>query len=145
MFVRTFLSLLKFYALSGLMVGTCCGQERQPQKAAPDASSAPSSGAELFKNHCVVCHGNDLKGSGPFPPPYRVPPDLTTLSRRHAGRFPEYYVLQVLRHGVSLPAHGPAEMPAWGTEFEATSPSSKTQVESRIRNLTNYIKSRQAK
>jgi hypothetical protein len=94
MFVWTFLSLLKFCALSGLTVGTDCGQEKQPRKAAPDASSALSSGAEPYQNHCIVCHGNNSKGSGPFPPPYGVPSDLKTLSRRHAGKFPEYYVLQ---------------------------------------------------
>jgi hypothetical protein len=132
MFDRTFFSLLKFCAFAGLPVGTCCGQERQSQKAAPDASSVLSSGALLYENYCVVSHGNDLKESGPFPPPCRVPHDLTTLSRRHAGKFPECDVLRVLHNGVSLPAPGPAEMPARGTEFEATSPSGKTQVESRV-------------
>ena len=28
-------------------------------------SSALSSGAELYQRHCAVCHGNDLKGTGP--------------------------------------------------------------------------------
>ena len=70
--------------------------------------------------------------------------DLTTLSRRHGGKFPEAYVSKTLRNGVKLPAHGPAEMPVWGVEFEAKD-GDKTQVESRIRNLTNYIKSRQTK
>jgi mono/diheme cytochrome c family protein len=94
MFVRTFLSLLKFCALSGLTVGTGCGQEKQPQRAAPGASSALSSGAEPYENDCIVCHENDLKGSGPFPPPYGVSSDLKTLSRRHAGQFAEYDVLR---------------------------------------------------
>jgi hypothetical protein len=75
----------------------------------------------------------------------RVPPDLTALSQRHAGTFPEAYVLRVLRSGVSLPAHGPAEMPVWRTKFEATGQQDKSQVELRIRNLANYIKSRQSK
>jgi mono/diheme cytochrome c family protein len=131
MFVRTFFSLLKFCAHSGLTRDTCCAK-KQPRKAASDAPSALSFGAGLYENHCVACHGDDWKESGPFPRPYRVPPDLTTLSRRHAGKFPEYDVPRVLRNGVSLPAHRPAEMPAQGTEFEATSPSGKTQVESRM-------------
>ena len=86
-----------------------------------------------------------MKGNGPFPPPYRVPPDLSTLSRRHGGKFPEAYVSRVLRNGVKMPAHGPAEMPMWGTELAAGNRTDKTQVESRIRNLANYLKSRQAK
>jgi mono/diheme cytochrome c family protein len=72
------------------------------------------SGVELYEQHCAVCHGIDLKGSGPAPDPYRAPPDLTTLARRHGGTYPDDYVLKVLRNGVVMPAHGPAEMPIWG-------------------------------
>jgi mono/diheme cytochrome c family protein len=107
--------------------------------------SSPPSGAELYKQHCAACHGNDLKGSGPVPYPYRVPPDLTTLARRHGGNFPEAYVSNVLRNGVIMPAHGPAEMPIWGTDFRVGDRLDGTQVRLRITNLTNYIKSQQAK
>ena len=50
-------------------------------------SNAPS-GAELYSRHCAVCHGNDLKGGGSVPSPYRVPPDLTMLqpARRQIPR-----------------------------------------------------------
>ena len=107
------------------------------------ASNAPS-GAELYKQHCAVCHGIDLKGSGPAPEPYRTPPDLTTLARRHSGKFPNTYVSRVLRNGVVMPAHGPAEMPIWGEEFAADR-LGESQVASRIANLTDYIKSLQEK
>ena len=143
MIMRTLGNLLQLSALSGYIVGLCGGQEKEMQKPT-QASMSSSAGEELYKQHCVVCHGNDLKGNGPFPEPYRVSPDLSTLSRRHGGKFPEAYVSKTLRNGVKLPAHGPAEMPVWGAEFEAKG-GDKTQVESRIRNLTNYIKSRQVK
>lgn len=106
-------------------------------------ASNPPSGAELYSQHCAVCHGNDLKGNGPVPAPFRTPPDLTTLARRHGGKFPDAYVSDVLRNGVIMPAHGPAEMPIWGTEFAMD--RSGQPVALRITNLTNYIKSRQAK
>jgi mono/diheme cytochrome c family protein len=118
---------------------------RKEVKKAPVASSNSPSGEELYKQRCAACHGADLKGSGPFPPPYRVPLDLTTLARRHGGKFPDAYVSNVLRNGVKLPAHGPAEMPVWGTDFEATDRLDKTQVTLRIHNLTKYIKALQAK
>ena len=126
--------------------GVCSGQEK-PVPKVPDASSSLSSGEELYQQHCVACHGNDMKGNGPFPPPYRVPPDLSTLSRRHGGKFPEAYVSSILRNGVKMPAHGPAEMPVWGDGIRSREPNgSKRQLATlRIRNLTNYIKSRQAK
>ena len=131
------------FAVLGWMVSISAAQEQG--KNAPVPSSNTPSGAELYSHHCAACHGDDLKGNGPFPSPYRTPPDLTKLVGRHGGKFPEVYVMRVLRSGVTLPAHGPAEMPVWGTEFAATDRLSKTQVELRIKNLTNYIKSHQAK
>ena len=108
-------------------------------------AASPPSGAELYNQYCVACHGSDLKGNGSFPAPYRVPPDLTTLARRHAGRFPDAYVSKVLRNGMVLPAHGPAEMPVWGEEFKATGRLDAAQVTARIRALTEHIRSLQAK
>jgi len=112
--------------------------------AAAPAAPSGSSGAELYAQHCAACHGNDLKGTGPAPYPFRAPPDLTTLARRHGGKFPDAYVLKVLREGVVLPAHGPAEMPVWGPDFTVDR-LGEGQVASRIANLTNYIKSMQGK
>ncbi|HKO05196.1 MAG TPA: c-type cytochrome [Candidatus Acidoferrales bacterium] len=107
------------------------------------ASNSPS-GEELYMQHCAVCHGSDLKGSGPIPDPFRAPPDLTTLARRHGGKFPEAYVSDMLRNGVMMPAHGPAEMPIWGSDF-AVDRVGSAQAALRITNLTNYIKSLQEK
>jgi mono/diheme cytochrome c family protein len=103
------------------------------------------SGAQLYNEHCSACHGNDLKGDGPAPYPFRAPPDLTTLARRHGDRFPDAYVSDVLRNGVKMPAHGPAEMPIWGADFRAAGQLSENQVALRIVNLSNYIKSLQIK
>jgi len=106
------------------------------------SSDAPS-GTELYAQHCAICHGNDLRGAGPFPPPYRKPPDLGRLARRHGGKFPEAYVGKVLRNGVKLPAHGPAEMPVWGSDFAAKERIDDAEVAERIRRLVLYIKSAQ--
>jgi mono/diheme cytochrome c family protein len=119
-------------------------QEERVKKVSASAESLPS-GAQLYKQHCAVCHESDLKVDGPAPPPFRVPPDLSTLTRRHDGKFPEAYVVKVLRNGVKMPAHGPAEMPIWGTDFRARDRLDETQVTLRITNLTNYIKSIQKK
>jgi mono/diheme cytochrome c family protein len=111
----------------------------------PLAESVPS-GEKLYRQNCAVCHGNDLKGNGPAPPPFRdVPPDLTTLARRHGGKFPDEYVADVLRNGVVIPAHGPPEMPTWGADFRTRDKLDSTQVTLRIANLSDYIKSLQAK
>jgi mono/diheme cytochrome c family protein len=103
------------------------------------------SGSELYARHCAACHGNDLTGSGPVPSPYRAPPDLTTLARRHGGVFPDAYVSDVLKTGVMLPAHGPAEMPVWGTSFSAGERLDAGQVNLRISELVKFIGSRQVR
>jgi mono/diheme cytochrome c family protein len=132
----------------GALLGAFAGHAAAPQEPAKKTPVPPansSSGAELYQQHCVVCHGDDLKGVGPNPPPYRVPPDLSTLARRHDGKFLVAYVANVLRNGVTLPAHGPAEMPTWGTDFKETDRLDRPQVKLRITNLTKYLKSRQVK
>jgi mono/diheme cytochrome c family protein len=131
-------------ALFGSIFSLHAAQQDPNKKTTVPSLNSPS-GAELFKKHCQVCHGSDLKGVGPAPEPYKVPPDLTTLSSRHAGKFPDAYVNDVLRNGVIMPAHGLAQMPVWGTDFREMDGLDVTQIKLRIANLTNYIKSRQAK
>jgi mono/diheme cytochrome c family protein len=107
--------------------------------------SNPPTGAELYRENCAACHRDDLKGGGAAPFPYRAPPDLTTLARRHSGKFPDVEVSNILRNGVTMPAHGPAEMPIWGADFLIGNKLNKVEVASRISALVNYIESRQVK
>jgi mono/diheme cytochrome c family protein len=73
---------------------------------------------EWFRAYCATCHGVDGKGHGPAASALKQPPaDLTTLAKRNHGKFPADYVKKVLVHGVSVPAHGNAEMPIWGPTF----------------------------
>jgi mono/diheme cytochrome c family protein len=102
------------------------------------------SGAELYNQFCSACHGVNLKGSGPAPEPYKSAPDLTTLARRNSGKFPDAHVLDILRNGVVIPAHGLADMPAWGTDSRLMDAANPTQVSARIQELVNFLKSRQA-
>jgi len=131
-------------AMLVFIAGACAAQQTQTKK----KPSAPSSGAQLYKQNCAVCHGNDGKGNGPPPAksPFSGPvPDLTTLAQRHDGKFPEAYVKGVLQSGVKLEDHGPAEMPVWGVLFNAATKSDEKQVAQRIANLTEYLKSIQGK
>ena len=111
----------------------------------PAEETGPS-GEKLYKQDCAVCHGNDLKGNGPAPPPFKdVPPDLTKLAKSQGGKFPEKYFEDVLRNGVPIPAHGSPEMPTWGADFRTREHLDSAEVTQRITNLSNYIKSRQEK
>jgi mono/diheme cytochrome c family protein len=144
MVIRVIRNTFAMCALFASIVSLHAAQQEQDKKAPVTPPNSPS-GAELYKKHCAVCHGNDLKGVRPVPAPYRVPPDLTTLAARHGGKFPDAYVADVLRNGVTIPAHGPAQMPTWGADFREMNGLDATQVKLRIANLTSYIKSRQAK
>jgi mono/diheme cytochrome c family protein len=118
----------------------------QDQKTPHLPGSNPVSGARLYRQYCAVCHGVDLKGHGPLATELKTsPPDLTTLAQRHEGKFPESYVEEVLRSGVKNSAHGDPEMPIWGPLFASIRGTDPTLVDIRIVNLTNYIKSMQAK
>jgi mono/diheme cytochrome c family protein len=123
-------------ALLFSLAGFSATAQAQNKKSTHLEGSDPVSGLQLYKRYCAVCHGNDLKGNGPVSPEFKNPPsDLTTLAQRHEGKFPSDYVQDVLRNGVKKPAHGDTEMP--GTD--------SALVSIRIVNLTNYIKSMQAK
>jgi mono/diheme cytochrome c family protein len=113
----------------------------------PITYTSPASGAEMFKLYCAACHGADAKGNGPSSAGLKAPPpDLTTLAKRHDGKFPGTYVITVLQHGAA-PIHGTAEMPIWGPLLGtiALNGQDSLEVKMRISNLTRYLESLQVK
>lgn len=138
-------SLVVFSVLFFALSGRAAAQDKNIKKV-PIEQTSPASGAEMYKAYCAVCHGKVAKGDGPAAEELKVrPPDLTTLAKRHDGKFPDAYVSNVLRNGAKAPAHGTAEMPVWGPLFATLSGGDQALVNERITNLTNYIKSLQAK
>lgn len=128
-----------------VLAGSLCAAQQKPPK---QEKTAVTTGARLYKQNCAVCHGNDGKGNGPPPANSTFtepPPDLTTLAQRHNGEFPDTYVATVLRNGLTLPDHGPAEMPVWGVIFKSGAKSDESQITMRIAGLTSYLKSIQVK
>jgi mono/diheme cytochrome c family protein len=129
-----------------LSITTLAGAQDTTIKKAPIKATNPASGAEMYKQYCAVCHGTGAKGDGPAASALKVtPPDLTGLAKRHDGKFPDDYVVNVLRNGAKAPAHGTAEMPIWGPLFATMSGGDQAQVTMRISNLTKYLKSLQQK
>ena len=111
----------------------------QSIQAGPDLS-----GAQLYNQFCSSCHGTNLQGTGPAPEPYKPAPDLTTLAKRNGGKFPDAHVSDILRNGVVIPAHGLADMPAWGSDSRLGDTSNPAQSGERIQELVSFLKSRQA-
>ena len=142
--VRTAVSSLAGFLLA--LSGIAMAQSSGTVKKAPAPQTSPASGAAMFKAYCAACHGADGKGNGPAAADLKQKPaDLTTLAKRHDGKFPDAYVAGVLRFGVKSPSHGSSDMPVWGPLLTVISGHDPSQVEMRITNLTSYLRSIQAK
>jgi len=73
------------------------------------------------------------------------PPDLTTLAKRHGGKFPYDYVFDVLRFGTRFASHGSSDMPIWGPIFGSMENYDEAAVRKRIKGFSDYLASRQQK
>jgi len=125
-------------------------QQTTPQTPKPTIKREPAQpinsleGKDNFLAYCAACHGQDAKGHGPAAPALKVPPaDLTTIAKRHNGKFSAVDVENKIT-GVDLPAHGSSEMPVWGPVFRSISrdPDVATM---RVKNLVRYLESIQEK
>lgn len=131
-----------------LAFGTAAPQNSGPKP--DDKSQLPPgyvpSGKAMFKQYCAACHGADAKGRGPATPTLNMRvPDLTTLAKRHDGKFPREYVESVLKFGPGFSAHGSPEMPVWGPIFQYLENYNEAAVRQRIKNLCDYLESVQQK
>ena len=105
-----------------------------------------ASGKQTYMEYCAACHGDDGKGMGPAAAALKTPPpDLTTLAKRHAGKFPEEYVGEIVRFGKSIQAHGSTDMPIWGPIVGAREKFSEVAVRRRIKNLCAFLATLQEK
>ena len=122
------------------------GQAAGTIKKEPIQPTSLTSGPEMYKAYCAVCHGTDGKGNGPAAPQLKQKPaDLSTLAKHNEGKFPDQHVANVLRFGVKSPTHGTSDMPIWGPLFSAVSSRDKALVEVRIANIIAYLKTLQVK
>jgi mono/diheme cytochrome c family protein len=127
------------------VLGIGCVQGKSEQKPAARQPNT-TSGKETFLKYCASCHGEDAKGNGPAAFAMRTPPpDLTTLSRRHEGKYPVGYISAVLLFGRSLAAHGSEDMPVWGSRFKTLDPVRDPTGQRHVDDVVAYIGSLQAK
>jgi mono/diheme cytochrome c family protein len=114
----------------------------------PQPPLATASGASLYRQLCVSCHGPAARGDGPVAPALRTPvPDLTRISARNGGPFPADRVREMIDGRAALPAHGSREMPVWGYELEARAPAdapARASAQAMTDRLVEYLRSIQA-
>lgn len=108
-----------------------------------------------YEGNCASCHGLGGKGDGPVRMHLvKAPGDLTTLTRRNGGAFPNQMVWELIdgRTSTTIGAHGSRDMPVWGSVFRAQAlqyPGMAAQpewyVRGRIIALLDYMARIQAK
>ena len=105
--------------------------------------SANQADAAAYQTYCAGCHGKGGRGDGSLSSQLATrPPDLTTLSRGNAGRFPFERVYGAIDGRRPVKAHG--AMPAWAEAFEGPNGSKDAaRVKERITQLTQFVASLQ--
>ncbi len=123
--------------------GIANSQEKNIERVSPKPTVAID-GKSLFNEYCAVCHGVNGKGGGPAAKALQAAPaDLTQISRKIGGKFPEERILRTLKGEESVAAHGSQDMPIWGKVFSNMGNLSMGQM--RIHALLQYVEALQAK
>lgn len=115
-------------------------------------------GKREYDSNCASCHGVKGKGDGPLRPFLtKSPTDLSTLSKRNAGVYPFHAVYAIVDGRQDVKAHGPRDMPVWGSVYSLKAGDTYTYVpmevpyspeayvRARILALTEYISRLQTK
>ena len=106
----------------------------------------PYSGNGDYQVYCSSCHGAEARGDGMIAKSLKKrPADLTQLSKRNNGVYPEEKVFKTI-DGRKGSAHSDSDMPAWGDVFaKARESASPENTARRIDTLVKYIETLQAK
>jgi mono/diheme cytochrome c family protein len=114
-------------------------------------------GKREYVYSCAICHGDSGKGDGSLVEYLKKPAaDLTKIQKNNSGVFPFDRLYDTIDGRKAVGAHGPREMPIWGTAFRedaaeltrgfGISPKdAESYVRGRIISLIGYIYTLQAK
>ena len=107
---------------------------------------SPYSGSSDYQVYCASCHGAEARGDGVIAKSLRKrPADLTQLTRRNNGAFPEERVFQTIDGRQPGSVHSDSDMPAWGDVFAKSSESAGAQnAAARLDVLVKYVQTLQA-
>jgi mono/diheme cytochrome c family protein len=134
--VRHVLVLLVALVFSSGMAYAQPKVEKAPIKPTP-ASDAKA----MFDSYCAVCHGRTGVGDGPAASALaKAPADLTRISARNKGQFPEVRVKRYIEGADEVAAHGSRDMPMWGDLFRSLN---RDTAQIRIQALADYLRKMQ--
>ena len=136
--VRRVLVAVAVFSLCASVVHAQPQVKKEPIKPVP-ASDA----AAMFKSYCSACHGATAKGDGPAAVALKkAPADLTKISARNGGTYPEVKVKRYIEGLDEVAAHGTRDMPMWGSLFRDLS---RDTAQIRVQALSDYLKGLQTK
>lgn len=104
-------------------------------------------GASYYQELCSECHGKEGHGDGKTGKALsKKPADLTAISERRGGTFPEKELRAIIDGRTEVADHGQRDMPAWGdvlrpSSAKADAASQEASVKSRIDLLIAYLRS----
>jgi mono/diheme cytochrome c family protein len=99
----------------------------------------------MFREYCAACHGREGRGDGPAAAALKtVPADLTRITARNGGKFPDVKVRRYIEGLDEIPAHGSRDMPVWGQVLRQL-PGGEAAARIRVESLTKYVQSIQQK
>lgn len=117
--------------------GTASAQQKIEQ--APMKRTQASDGPAMFNSYCATCHGLGGVGDGPAAKALaKAPADLTRISARNGGTFPETKVRRYIEGLDEIAAHGSRDMPMWGGLFRNLEPGTAPL---RVQALADFLKS----
>lgn len=114
----------------------------QPQiKREPIKPVAASDAGAMFSSYCSPCHGKTAKGDGPAAAALKkAPADLTKISARNGGKFPDVKVKRYIEGLDEVSSHGSRDMPVWGGLFRELN---RDTAQIRVQALSDYLKALQ--
>jgi len=111
------------------------------------AQSQPYSGSADYQTYCASCHGAGARGDGVLAKSMKKhPADLTQLTKRNDGVFPQEKAAKTIDGRQPGTGHGQSEMPAWGEVLAKSSESAgAANAAARIDVLVKYLETLQTK
>jgi mono/diheme cytochrome c family protein len=115
------------------------------EQVASGASRQVTRGRALYLTYCASCHGVTAEGDGPIARSLTTPPaNLRRLGERLGNPLPEDQVARYIDGRADVKAHGPRDMPVWGTRFYYGSGRDERRAQQWIAQLVAYLQSIQS-
>jgi mono/diheme cytochrome c family protein len=131
-------------AVAALTVSAAVVSAQTKIEKGPIKQTPASNGKQMFDTYCAVCHGKDAKGGGPAAAALKkAPADLTRISARNGGSFPDVKVKRFIEGLDQVDAHGTRDMPMWGELFRSLDAGNSGFAQIRVQALNDYLKSLQ--